>query len=179
MRNVLARAHLARLYLFSAAPDKALDTLAPVIDTHPDDAQLLTVRAAARIQKKDASGALQDAERAVQLAPTYEDAVAVLAGIYSSNGNKPKAQALLEQSIQNIPETVDLRLVLAQIYVQSGHPDQAEAVLIKLVALKPDERAHRLRLAQFYAQTNQVDAAETVLRRRSKTYRASATSSWR
>jgi predicted Zn-dependent protease len=131
---------------------------------HPDDAVLLTVRAAARVQLKDAPGALADAERAVQLAPTNEDAVSVLAGIYKSKGDTDKAVALLQSAIKQIPGTVELRLVLAQLYAAAGQNAQAEALLVDLVRLNPAEKAHRFRLAQFYARLNKVDDAERILR---------------
>jgi len=162
--HVGARTNLARLYLFSGSPDRALDLIAPVLDKHPDDPELLTVRAAARLQQKDLSGARADAERAVQLAPDNEDAVAVLAGLYTSTGATDKAQTLLEQSIRKIPGTVDLRLVLAQIYSQENRAADSEALLVKLVELKPADKAHRIRLAQYYTRSNQIDAAERTLR---------------
>jgi len=162
--HVGARTNLARLYLFSGEPDKAIELIKPVLDKHPDDAELLTVRAAARQQQKDNAGALGDAERAVSLAPENEDAVAVLAGLYTSNGQLDKARTLLEGSIQKIPDTVDLRLALAQIFARQDRQEDAEALLIKLVQLKPAEKAHRLRLAQYYERVKQVDAAERTLR---------------
>src|SRR6202451_2752129 len=66
--NLQARAALARLFLFSVPPERALETIKPSLGKHPDDARLLTVRAAARVQLKDPDGALADAQRAVQLA---------------------------------------------------------------------------------------------------------------
>lgn len=162
--NVEARTRLARLYLFSSAPDRAFDLIKPVLEKNPDDAGLLTVRAAIRVQEKDLAGARADAERAVRLAPTNEDAVAVLAGVYQSQGDVTQAQTLLEQSVQKIPGSIDLRLVLAQIYRQQSRPADVEAQLIKIVQLKPSEKSHRLRLAQFYAQSNQNGAAEHTLR---------------
>jgi tetratricopeptide (TPR) repeat protein len=162
--NVRARAALGRLYLFAGAPDKALQTIDPGFVTHPDDAGLLAVRAAARIQQKDTAGALADAQRAVQLAPTNEDAVSVLAGVYRSQGNTDKAIALLQGAIEEIPATVDLRLVLAQLYASANQEAKAETVLTDLVRLNPAEKAHRVRLAQFYARLNKPDEAEHVLR---------------
>jgi len=150
--------------MYSGALDRALELIKPGLEKHPDDAGLLTIRAAVRVQQKDPTGALADAERAVQLAPTNEDAVAVLAGVYKSQDELPKAQALLEQSVQKIPGSIDLRLVLAQIYMQETRPADVEAQLLKIVELKPGEKSHRLRLAQFYAQSNQNDAAERTLR---------------
>jgi len=162
--NVRARAALARLYAMSGAPDKALELLTPGFAKYPDDAELLTVRAAARMQLKDTSGALADAERAVRIAPANEDSISVLAGIYKAQGQTDKAQTLLDDAIKKHPNTIDLRLVLAQLDSSLGKTAEVEALLLDLVRLKPAEKAHRLRLAQFYAHTDQIDAAEKVLR---------------
>jgi tetratricopeptide (TPR) repeat protein len=162
--NLDARVGLGRLFLFGAAPERAMETIKPVFVKHPDDARALAVRAAARVQLKDVSGALEDAERAVQLAPNNEDAVAVLAGIYKSRDENERAEALLQSSIKLIPKTEDLRLVLAQLYATTGHAAEAGAVLVELVRLHPDEKAHRLRLAQYYARADRADDAERVLR---------------
>jgi tetratricopeptide (TPR) repeat protein len=162
--HVGARTNLGRLYLLSGAPSRALEFIGPALEAHPDDAELLSIRAAARLQQKDLSGALADAERAVQLAPTSENAAAVLAGIYTSTGASDKALKLLEQSVQKIPGTVELRLVLAQLYSQQNRPAETEALLLKLVELKPKEKAHRLRLAQYYARLDQTDKSENTLR---------------
>jgi len=162
--NVHARAALGRLYLFGGAPDRALEVIKPSLIQHPDDAGLLTVRAAARVQLKDIDEARKDAERAAQLAPDSEDAVAVLAGIYNAKDEPEKARAVLESAIKRIPATVDLRIALAQLYASLNQVPQVEALLVDLVRLYPKEKAHRLRLAQFYARMNQQDEAERVLR---------------
>jgi tetratricopeptide (TPR) repeat protein len=162
--NVAAHAALGRVYLFAGAPDKALDTVSPSLAKYPDDAALLTVRAAARVQLKDPTAALADAQRAAQLAPTSEDAVSVLAGIYKSNGHIDQAITLLQGAIKQIPGSTDLRLELAQLYASAGQEAQAEALLVDLVRLKPNEKAHRIRLAQFYASLNKTDDGERILR---------------
>jgi tetratricopeptide (TPR) repeat protein len=162
--NVKARAALAQFYLFGGAPERALETIKPSLVKHPDDAALLTVRAAARVQTKDPDGGLADAERAVQLAPNSEDAVAVLAGIYKSKNENDKARALLENAVKQIPGTVDLRIALAQLYASLNQVPQVEALLIDLVRLHPLDKAHRVRLAQFYARLDHLDDSERVLR---------------
>jgi tetratricopeptide (TPR) repeat protein len=162
--NIAARSALGRLYLFGGAPEKSLETIKPSIDKHPDDASLLTVRAAANVQLKNVSGASQDAERAVQLAPDNADAISVLAGIYKREDQPAKAQALLTDAIKRLPDTVDLRLALAQLYSSMGKEAEVEGLLVDLVRIQPNEKSHRLRLAQFYARTNHIDEAEHVLR---------------
>jgi tetratricopeptide (TPR) repeat protein len=162
--NIDARAALGRLFLLSGTPERALETIKPSLAQHADDGRLLTVRAAARAQLKDLDGALQDGERAVQLAPDSEDAVAVLAGIYKSRGDNDKARDLLENAVKRFPNTVDLRLVLAQLYLSLDQGPKAEQLLLDLVRLNPGEKAHRLRLAQFYSRLDRPDEAEHALR---------------
>lgn len=162
--NIRARTALGRLYLFAGQPDKSLEIIKPSIEKHPDDAGLLTVRAAARVQLKDVVGALKDAERAVQLAPADEDAISVLAGIYKREDQAAKAQALLKEAIKRNAGTVELRLELAQLDASLGQEADAEGLLADLVRIQPTEKSHRLRLAQFYARTNHIDEAEHVLR---------------
>ena len=159
-----ARTALARLYLFGGASDKTLELIKPALEKHPDDAELLTLRAAAHVQKKELAEGQVDAERAVQLDPGSEDAVAALAGIYVSEKAPDKAQTLLEGAIKRIPATVSLRLSLAQVYASEDRAADVERVLVEVVALQPKERENRIRLAQFYARSNQIDAAERVLR---------------
>jgi len=162
--HVEARAKLARLYLIAGQPDKTLDLVEPAIAKNPNNSQLLTLRGAARLQKKDTTAALTDVERAVQLDPTNEDAVSALAGIYVSEKDFDKAQTLLEDAVKRIPSTIALRLALAQVYSSENRPADVERVLIDEIRLEPKQMAHRIRLAQFYARQNQFDAAEKVLR---------------
>jgi predicted Zn-dependent protease len=162
--HVGARTNLARLYLFSGAADKTLELIQPALQKKPDDAELLTLRAAARVQKKDMADARADAARAVELDPANEDAVSALAGIYVADKENGKAQTLLIDAVQRIPSTVNLRLTLAQVYSMEGRPEDVERMLLDIVRLQPTDAAHRIRLAQFYVRQNQLDAAERALR---------------
>jgi tetratricopeptide (TPR) repeat protein len=159
-----AHTNLARLYLFSGDVNKALELIQPALDKHPDDSELLTLRAAARVKKQDLSGALSDGLRAVQLNPQNEDAYGTLAGIYMAQKEPEKAQTFLEDAVKKIPKSVDLRLALAQIYASANRLADTERLLTEIVGLRPNEKAQRIRLAQFYARQNQNDAAERVLR---------------
>jgi len=162
--NVSARAALGRLLLLGGQASSALDTVQAGLAKHPDDAELLTIRAGARIQMKDPAAARVDAERAVQLAPDNEDAIQVLAGIERADQHPERSESLLREAVKRIPGTVELRLVLAQLEASLGNNAETEALLLELVRIRPQDKAHRLRLAQFYARLDRSDEAEKVLR---------------
>jgi cellulose synthase operon protein C len=101
--NLVARGSLGRIYVLAGAPDRALETIKEALEKHPDDPALLTVRAAAAMQLKDADGALKDAERAERLAPDSEDAVSVLAGVYRRRTKRRKHRRFCRNPSSEIP----------------------------------------------------------------------------
>jgi tetratricopeptide (TPR) repeat protein len=161
--NVQARIDLARLFVFGGAPARALGILEPALARHPDDAGLLTVRSAARARTNDLTGARRDAERAVQLAPHSEDAVATLAGLREQAGETQQAIALVRDTLSRVPDAVGLRHVLARLYASAGQPAQAEEQLRKLVELRPQELARRYQLALYLVSVKRLDEAQGVL----------------
>ena len=161
--HVEARANLGRVLVFGGAPDRALAIIAPVLEKHPDDARLLTVRGAARGQLKDAAGARKDAERAVQLDPKDENAVALLAALERQAGDNDSAVALLQKTVAAAPDSIDLRQVLASLYIAQDRFDAAEEQLRKIVELRPKDLTQRYQLALFYARAKRFDAAQSAL----------------
>jgi tetratricopeptide (TPR) repeat protein len=159
-----ARTELARMYLVAGLPEKTLEVLKPGLEKHPDDALMLALRAAGRVRLQDAEGATTDAEKAYALNPRDESVIAVLAGIYSSQGGFDKARGVLEQGVKDHPASADLQATLADFYMTTRDTAKAEATLRGLVTLKPDVAAHRIRLAQFLSADGQDGAAEVVLR---------------
>ncbi len=86
---------MGKMYVFAGAPQKALEVLAPALTQEPDNPDLLAGRAAARhMLKKDDPSVLGDSERAVQLAPTNENAVAVRAALYAEQHDYANAIAV-------------------------------------------------------------------------------------
>jgi tetratricopeptide (TPR) repeat protein len=156
-------AALGRLYVFGGAPERALELVEPALVKHPGDAELLTVRGAARAQQKNLDGALADAEAAVQKNPGSENAVALIASLYRQTQQAPRARAILEKAVAANPKSVDLRLILASMTVETGDNAAAEAQLVKVIELRPDDLAHRTRLALFYARVKRADDAQRVL----------------
>ena len=161
--HVQARASLGRLLVFGGVPERALKIVEPGLARHPDDAELLTVRGAARIQLKDRDGALADAEKAVSLAPDSENAAALLASLYRQTGQAPRAVEVVRTALAKVPSSVDLRQVLASLYAEGGDAALAEQQMQQIVQLKPLDLRYRVQLALSYVRGKKLDEAERVL----------------
>lgn len=159
-----ARAALGRVYVFAGAPQKALELVEPAIAKNPKDADLLTVRAAARSQLKQTADALVDAEAAVALAPTNENAVALLASLYRQGNDAPRAIELLRTTLEKDPAATELRQVLSLLYLSLGDKAGAETEMRKLIEQKPEAARARYSLAVFLAGEKRTDDAEVVLK---------------
>lgn len=161
--NTDARAGLGRLLIFGGAPDRGLAVIQPGLDKQPNNAVLLTLRAAARLRLKNEEGALADVDRALVLDPANEEAVALRAGLYSEAGDVAKAQTLVSNALQKVPNSVDLREVLARLYVTSHDPGKAEEQLRALIKLRPSTLSYREELAVLYSHEHRTDDAQHVL----------------
>lgn len=159
-----ARASLGRMLVFAGAPARALSTVEPGLAVTPDDADMLTVRAAARVQQKDTAGALADAQRALELAPDNANTVSLLASLYQQQGDAVRAVELLNTAITRSPEAVDLRQVLARLYLANGEKELAEEQLREVLTLEPEDVGLRYQLALYYAGEKRLEDAEKVLR---------------
>ena len=162
--NPVARANLARLYVFADEPESALELVEPSLMRYPNDPDLLTVRGAARAELKDTAEAFEDARRAVKLAPTSENAVALLASLYQRGGEPAKAVELLKSTLATVPSSIDMREVLASIYLSLDEPQLAEEQLLQIVKIAPQDFGHRLKVARYYEQNHRAQDAERVLK---------------
>jgi len=159
-----ARAALGRVYVFAGAPEKALELVEPALKKNPLDAELLTVRAAARSQLKQQDAALADAEQAVRIAPTSENAVALLASIYRQKNDAPRAIALLKGTLEKTPQATELRQVLSLLFLSVGDKPGAEEQMRQVIAAKPADLKSRYQLAIFLSGDKRLDDAEKVLK---------------
>jgi tetratricopeptide (TPR) repeat protein len=160
---VAARAGTGKMLVFAGEGKRARDVIAPGLAAHPDDADLLSVRAAAHQQLKEREEARADAERAVQLAPMNENALTVLAALYADAKEYPRAISLVSAAIGRAPASVALREVLTNLYLVSGESGKAEEQMRKIIELEPAELTPRSQLALHLARAHDLEGAQRVL----------------
>jgi tetratricopeptide (TPR) repeat protein len=158
-----ARAAMARLFLYGGLPKKAIELIGPGLASDPKNAELLTVRGAARAQLGDGAGSLADAEVALRLAPDNLYAIALLASIYRGRAQFDQAAAVVEAALTRFPTNTDLHSMLAELQLANQQPEKAETQLRRLVELEPRNLTDRYRLAGFYLQQKNAPAAEQTL----------------
>lgn len=163
-KHLRARAQLAKLYVLGGAPDKAMELVEPGLAIAPNDPDLLTSRGAARERLGDKPGARADAEKAVRIAPTNDNAVALLASIYNQAGETGQAIDLVSRAVQAPGGSVDLQLVLAQLYLSAGRRPEAAQEMQRVIAIEPKKLVHRYRLAQVLLLDKNIEGAEAALR---------------
>jgi Tfp pilus assembly protein PilF len=158
-----ARASLAKVFLLGGATQQALEVISPGLLADPDDPDLLAARAVARHALGDDSEAQVDAARAVQLAPTNENAVGVLAALALRAGDATRAVSIVSDAIAKAPSSVDLHQILASVYQSDRLPREAEEQMRRIIALEPNELTPRMALAAHFAQEHELDEARKVL----------------
>jgi tetratricopeptide (TPR) repeat protein len=102
---------------------------------------------------------------ALDLKPGYYAAMAGLARLYRVEGNRTRAQELIEKALEVRADDVEMREMLGEILWESADLDGALAELEKVVAIAPRNLQARRTLALIYAakgQTNDL-AAELEL----------------
>jgi tetratricopeptide (TPR) repeat protein len=152
-----------RLLVLTRQTDEALKVIEPALVKHPDDATLLTLRAAARQQQKNNDGAIADVERALQIDPNNEEAIQVRAGFYKQAGDLAAAHKLVEAAVVKSPKSQMLHEMLVDLALSANDPDQAVQQLSSLIQLQPGELRYRLQLALLDARRNKLDDAQHTL----------------
>ena len=158
-----ARASVAKVYVLAGATQRALEVVAPGLLDHPDDPDLLAARAAARHELLDDVQAKTDAERAVKIAPTNENAIGVLAALALRSGDAERAISIVGDAVTRAPASVELRQILASVYLSAHQPGKAEEQMRKIIALEPGDLAPRMALASHFEQAHELDQAQRAL----------------
>jgi tetratricopeptide (TPR) repeat protein len=99
-------------------------------------------------------------QRALDLNPTYLDALTGLVALDLAAKNAPAARARVEAVLVKYPEAAVARVLAARVYALSGEPAKAEDSLKRAIAADPSSPEAYGLLAQLYMAQNRIDDAK-------------------
>lgn len=130
---------------------------------HPDKATVYFVQAILATQLKKDDLALLKVEKALELQPNWNKALALHAQLALQTGNVSLAKAILEEAIVKDPENIIFKGMLAQVFLKTENYQQAVVLYEEMIKLEPSNEETRYRLALVYLQLKQEEKAKDLL----------------
>src|SRR5450631_191857 len=159
-----ARLKLARIVLAGGAGEAALKVMDAANEGDRPNAGLHALKAMILAKTNDVSGAVHEAQRALEIDPKNVEASMLMAAKKLSDGDAAGALQLLN-SVPADPKTdTQITLLKIQAFALRNDLPQAGTLLQGLIAQHPDERAYRNQLIQLYIAQKRFDDAEKELR---------------
>lgn len=131
-RDMVALRLKAKIFLRTARPALALETLTPLLKTQQQDQELLVLAGSAHMQLKEYDKATQMLERAVQINPKNVLTQASLARGYLAAGQEDRGVAVLQAASQLEDKSGEADLLLAIHYLSGKQFDKALTALATL-----------------------------------------------
>ncbi len=145
--------------------DLAVDTIRELVQAHPDlpAAQYALGLVALRYDRLDI--ARDAAQRALELAPEWDEAVLLQAGLWIREGKTAEAQALIAGLPGNDATRSEYHLALARLLLEGDRGQAAISEFERALALQPGNDSARYGLAILSLSLNDLDRAEAAFRR--------------
>ena len=163
-KDIDARLRLANFALLGGALDQALDWVNQASAIDPKRPATLVLKAAILLKLNDHKGAIQEAQKALEIEPGNLQATAVLATEKYLNDDNQGALKILDGLPATAKQDLGIILLKAKIFEKMGDLQQLEAQLRNLVELRPDVAAFKTELVKFYLSHQRADEAEKLLR---------------
>lgn len=163
-KHLQARIKSGRLLLGAGQLDKALEASNATMELAPEDADVLTLRAAAFYKLEDIENAIKFANAALVISPNNADAIAVLATERLAAGDAVHALEYLDRGTVQSEENVGLQLIKIEVLNRLEKFDSVEGVYRRLIELYPHTSVFSHRLAGFYLEHERQADAEQIYR---------------
>src|SRR5882757_4244114 len=159
-----ARLKLARIVLAGGAGEAALKVIDAANEGDRPNAALHALKAMILAKTNDVSGAVHEAQRALEIDPKNVEASVLMAAKKLSDGDAAGALQLLNSVPADPKYDTQITLLKIQAFARRNDLPQAGTLLQGLIAQHPDERAYRNQLIQLYIAQKRFDDAEKELR---------------
>lgn len=163
-KHLQAQIMSGRLLLAAGQLDKALEASNITMELAPQDADVLSLRAAVFYKLEDTESAVKFANAALAISPNHVDALVVLATARLAAGDDTQALAYLDQGIAQDEGNVALQLIKIDVLNRLGQVDAAESIYLRLIQLYPDTNVFSHSLVRFYLAQDRMADAEQVYR---------------
>jgi tetratricopeptide (TPR) repeat protein len=154
VRTLLASVHLRQRNIAGAR-----EHLAAAQNFAPNDPAVHVMLGVSYAGERKFAEAEREFEAALKLNPRYTPALAELAGVWTVNGQTPKAVARLKQHTAANRDDADSHLLLGSICRQSRDYPCAEAALTRAAELAPQNIQTRIQLGGVHQDQGRTDAA--------------------
>jgi tetratricopeptide (TPR) repeat protein len=158
-----SRLKLARIMVDGGAGDAALKVI-EAANEGESNAGFHALKAVILARTKDISGAVREAQRAIEIDPKNFDALMLMASKKLSDGDADGALQLLNAAPLDPKTETQISLLKIQAFARKNDLPQAETLLRKLIVQNPEQRTFRNQLVQLYIAGRRFDDAEKELR---------------
>ena len=164
--NIDASVKLGGFYLLQSKEDKAVELLNKLKKMDANHYKVRFFDATLLSRHKNEQGD-KKAElllrNIISEQPQFDEAAAMLAGMYLRSENSGEAIKVLKAAAKVNPKNIKLRGLLVRIYASRNELDEAEKNLIEIKDIKEGDYKHIVNLARFYVRTDNADKATKVL----------------
>lgn len=109
--------------------------------------------------KEDQQGEVESLRRALEINPSWSDAVHQLVETHRRRGDLPEAKAVLEQAVVREPRNCQNHAVLADVLWETGERDEAVQRMLRAVRMEPGYPWPWTKLRQWATESEQPDLA--------------------
>ena len=159
-----AHLRLAQIYLSSNNQTAFTNTLATLEQLAPEHAEVLALKANAKLQHGENNAAISLAHAALQKDPTLTDAMMALAAERMMAKDYEASLRLLDAGIQKCPGHLAFYLAKMDVLRDNHQPEKIEGVFHALIKQYPQKKEYKKMLVQFYLQQHENSKAEQSLR---------------
>lgn len=154
---------LAGSYFAKGEFDKAIDIWEAVLEEQPDNAEIITAIANARLQSGDLAAAEETARRAMRSDPAFYAAHNLLTLCYINTGRLDEAEDMAGYVTARDPGNAEAHFNLGVVYDQKSLNSRALSAFKKSVELRGDYDESRINLANAYLKAGRVTEAKQQL----------------
>jgi tetratricopeptide (TPR) repeat protein len=155
---------IAQVYLTSQRNAEAEKVIGTMLERAPDHRLLNFTYAQVLTKLGRGDESRKYLERAVEVDPTFGNAIMQLLDIYQKSNEFERAAAILQPLINEEPANLDLQRQQALFYLRAGEAEKARAAFKTLVEADPKDARSLYYLAEALSDLEQYDESDKIYR---------------